>query len=1083
MSWPLSQDYNEAIQSPESSFADPELRGGQPVVNALGLPIPRCGNFADVYQFQGKSGNKWALKCFTRHVAGLQKRYSRISQHLRQAKLPFTVDFTYLQQGIRIRGQWYPILKMEWVEGFLLNEFVRNNLDKPAVLEGLFTIWVRMAKGLLGARMAHADLQHGNVILVQSDKAGSLAVKLIDYDGMWVPALAKRKSGEVGHASYQHPQRSQQGIYSVTLDRLPLLAIACALRSLVVGGKALWNKYDNGDNLLFREADLRNPAASPLCKDLGNLPDAFTHDLVRQLTLGLAGPLDQVPLLHDVIIDDGTRPSNPIQAPQNATILVPGAKPVRPVPLPKEPPPQAKVAVRLSPPRSRTPNAKSMLAAVAMASVLLLLIALIAGAGVLYLLTRTVDPSQAGPRVNIDVKGSTTQYAMAPKTKNGTESPKKTKALPQEVPQAKDETKANGEARAKDEAKVKVKGEANDDAKAKDKAKDEDQAKDEAKAKDEDQAKAKNEDQAKAKDEAKAKHEPVVDAKAAPNATDGLVAEMKFVHVPKGSFWMGWDNSNKESKQVTIAQDFDIAAYTVTQEQWQVVMGSNPSYFSREGKGTDEVKNISDADLKRFPVENVSWDDVQEFIKKLNGRERERGWIYRLPSKAEWEYACRGGATTKEECSFDFYLQKPTNDLSSLQANFDGNYPAGKAEKGPNLGRTTKVGSYAPNKLGLHDMQGNVLQWCSDLPGDNDPTRFPRGGCWIDNGYICKASRHSEAARTLRNYFVGFRAARTKLSSMPKESVVLFTGHEETVSCIAVAPDGKRAISGSLDGNVRIWDLEKGTEILSFDRDIKPALQVAFSKDGQRFTSSAQMIEDGKRKFGLWVSNTQTGAVSNTMIRPDGSPPAHARIAALSPHGDRLAMFTILHVPGDRQLCTLQVYNLPADVKKLTHLVEKHFSIQAIAISPDGRKAVTAGNEKTDTTLLLWDLDTGRVQPINAPAKGVRCLAFLDDGKHVLAGGDDNALALWDLETGKPVRQMIGHSGSVTALAVSSDGRWALSGSLDKTVRLWDLNSGKELRRFTEHSAAVMAVAFDPNNRFAISGGADKVVRLWQLSQ
>ena len=89
--------------------------------------------------------------------------------------------------------------------------------------------------------------------------------------------------------------------------------------------------------------------------------------------------------------------------------------------------------------------------------------------------------------------------------------------------------------------------------------------------------------------------------------------------------------------------------------------------------------------------------------------------MYRLPSEAEWEYACRGGATSEEECSYHFYFAKPTNDLSSKEANFNGNFPFGKADKGPYLGRTTKVGSYAPNKVGLYDMHGNVWQWCEDL--------------------------------------------------------------------------------------------------------------------------------------------------------------------------------------------------------------------------------------------------------------------------------------------------------------------------------------------------------------------------------
>ena len=121
-----------------------------------------------------------------------------------------------------------------------------------------------------------------------------------------------------------------------------------------------------------------------------------------------------------------------------------------------------------------------------------------------------------------------------------------------------------------------------------------------------------------------------------------------------------------------IKEDFEIAVHDVTQGQWQAVMGENPSYFSRFGAGQHEVKDISDEELKLFPVESVSWDDAQAFIQKLNEKERGRGYLYRLPTEAEWEYACRGGATSEEECSHHFYFDKPTDDLSSDQANFDG---------------------------------------------------------------------------------------------------------------------------------------------------------------------------------------------------------------------------------------------------------------------------------------------------------------------------------------------------------------------------------------------------------------------------
>jgi formylglycine-generating enzyme required for sulfatase activity len=241
---------------------------------------------------------------------------------------------------------------------------------------------------------------------------------------------------------------------------------------------------------------------------------------------------------------------------------------------------------------------------------------------------------------------------------------------------------------------------------------------------------------------------------------DALIAAMKFVKVPQGTFWMSGESGKPPARQVEIKEDFELAAYLVTQEQWQAVMGGNPSHFSRQGDGKNAVKNIADADLKRFPAEMVSWNDAQAFLKKVNEREQGRGWFYRLPTEAEWEYACRGGATSKKDCSFDFYFEKPTNDLSSLQANFYGDFPAGEAAKGPTLGRTAKVGSYAPNKLGLYDMHGNLWQWCEN-PNAKEGARAVRGGSWCVTGKGCRAAHRAPgAAPTLRYCDTGLRLAR-----------------------------------------------------------------------------------------------------------------------------------------------------------------------------------------------------------------------------------------------------------------------------------------------------------------------------------
>src|SRR5258708_10145871 len=263
MPWPLSQDYNEAIQDMASSFGEADLKQGEAATNALGIPMPRSGNFADVYEVTTPKG-KWAVKCFTRQIPGIRERYKEISAYLKQTPLPFMVDFSYLEQGIRVRGDWYPVLKMQWVEGFNLNQFVKDNADKPALLDILCQIWVKLAAKLADAEMAHCDLQHGNVLLVPGSKAGSLAVKLVDYDGMCVPALTMLKTIEVGHPNFQHPQRAKDGIYSLDVDRFSHLVIYTAARALQTGGKSLWEKYDNGDNLLFKASDFEKPQKSPL---------------------------------------------------------------------------------------------------------------------------------------------------------------------------------------------------------------------------------------------------------------------------------------------------------------------------------------------------------------------------------------------------------------------------------------------------------------------------------------------------------------------------------------------------------------------------------------------------------------------------------------------------------------------------------------------------------------------------------------------------------------------------------------------------------------------------------------------------
>ena len=235
---------------------------------------------------------------------------------------------------------------------------------------------------------------------------------------------------------------------------------------------------------------------------------------------------------------------------------------------------------------------------------------------------------------------------------------------------------------------------------------------------------------------------------------------MEFAYIPAGTFLMGslvdegegYRSGNEGPvHEVEITKGFYLGMYAVTQGEYEGVMGSNPSRFWARGDGKAQVNGMK---TSRFPVEQVGNKDARKFCKKLSGtqEEKEKKRLYRLPTEAEWEYACRGGAGMKQT---PFHFGKT---LSSNQANFNGNFPYGGGAKGPYLERTCEVGSFEPNGFGLYDMHGNVNEWCWDyaqIDYDDSPlkdpvgpfrgtTRIHRGGDWQDNGRDCRSARRTE---------------------------------------------------------------------------------------------------------------------------------------------------------------------------------------------------------------------------------------------------------------------------------------------------------------------------------------------------
>jgi len=291
MIFPKPDEYNAAVQNPKVCFSDDDLRNGRVQQNSMGLPFPYSGGFTTTYKVF-TDNTTYAARCFIRDVRNLVARYSAIGDFRLHSKCPYLVDADVLKNGILVGGKWHPIIKMRWVEGDLLNVFLEKTINQnKGELEVFLAKFEEFAHQLEKDEFAHGDLQHGN-ILIRNDR-----IYLIDYDGVYVPEIESLGTGEVGHPNYQHPARTTKN-FDRNLDRFSVIVIWLSIKILLYK-KNFWQKYNNGENLIFLREDFRDPKSSNIFYELSQVPE-LKEDVLKFAAI-CNEDFEKVPPLHGFI--------------------------------------------------------------------------------------------------------------------------------------------------------------------------------------------------------------------------------------------------------------------------------------------------------------------------------------------------------------------------------------------------------------------------------------------------------------------------------------------------------------------------------------------------------------------------------------------------------------------------------------------------------------------------------------------------------------------------------------------------------------------------------------------------------------
>lgn len=282
MNYPLISEYVDAIRSAEDNFD--KLCDLRPVLDGNGNPLMSSGNFAVVFKMEDvNTGKLYAVKCFTKEQGGREEAYRQIADELEFVQSTYLAKIKYYDHElfVDVNGSddsEFPVLLMDWVEGETLDKYIRQNIDDTYALAMLAYNFSRLAMWLLPQPFAHGDLKPDN-ILVHDD----VSLTLVDYDGMYVPAMQGQKSRELGSPDFRHPLRTEDD-FNEHIDDFPAISILLSLR-LIAYNPSLLDEYGASDRLLFSESYYRDLSSCKLIKSVFPSQDAEINTLVSLFTI------------------------------------------------------------------------------------------------------------------------------------------------------------------------------------------------------------------------------------------------------------------------------------------------------------------------------------------------------------------------------------------------------------------------------------------------------------------------------------------------------------------------------------------------------------------------------------------------------------------------------------------------------------------------------------------------------------------------------------------------------------------------------------------------------------------------------